>query len=560
MSCLLGDFGVRYSVPVSLEGDFGVRFSIPVVGVTTVPLEGSHGTRFTTYLDLEGDFGFRFPVIPTQIWNFYVVPSVSAVAEENRLYRKDFGYSIVLHDVAGAVDLDLTPYVQSGDIQQKLSNPSSLTLTLVNEDRIFRPKLDPLDTYYQLFDGDTYDQNWNLRRYITVTIYCAGSSWIAPWYLIDTFDWSLNSSGETICTLECTDITEKLLNDDQQLEDYLSVTGSGGANIYSSNGIMASIASHYKIKYRISSNSFLVRQFSPKGSQGMEYFRKLLYVTQGQWYTDRDTLVLEPLMWYKTGVPTWGFEDIYDIKNIKYKKSIQGLKNEFVINKVEKAGTPLARVEVHKYGITDFIELQDPSYAIDVRVIEARHGSMTYFIYYDAQKNPIATTSGSFRHGINAKYVRFNYDPGLSIGGDTLNFFLSGAAFDAYGVVEFWGVVRPTSFGVFDEGYKILYKAPNQTRFGPRRDMSPVENSLIPDKSSAITLATRLADVSLRMTQISNWEGVLNPWVIPGRTIGIICGQAGFTTMTNFYVESISKKFNNQGSFTMEIECTGDQA
>lgn len=532
-------------------------------GSPLVPKEFSHGYRFTMISEVSFSAGFTFSLIPQTVWNVYFI------AEEESLYRNDFGFKVLVHD--GGASIDLTPWVRTGNLSQSVSQAASFNIVMGDDqDRYLRPFQESGDDLYQIFNGANFDDNWNITKYMEILFYTAGRTWYSPYLLPSDAEWALDNTGEKVLRVSGSDLTEILVQEDQQHADYIT-TGSEeddtGGIIQNSASILSSIAGIYGITLHNTVPGFPVRQFSPKGLTGIDYFKQLLYVTQGTWRFDRDTLVLEPVKWTKNGGASWKFVDVLDIKNIQYKMSIQELKNEFVINKVEKGGEPLAQVVVDKYGITDYIELRVPSLTVDIKVLDANYGGVNTFTYWDAQKRPIQTTPGQYRGGIKAKYVTFVYYPVINSGVPQTIFnpdepnrpqYANGRPPRAE--VEFWGMSRAGGLGDLDLGYKVWYRAPNQATFGRRRDRNPIENPLIPNKSYAIALATALAEASLRTTQISNWEGILNPWVIPNRTISLVCGQAGFTSPTNFYVEKIDKQFDAEGNFTMRLECSGDQA
>lgn len=558
MACFRFEHGFRFGLTESLSFSHGFRFGLSEPGVSAVPKSFSHGYKFDLSAGVDLEHGFTFIMIPESVWNVYVVP------DESRRYRKDFGYEVTLYN--NGTSYDLTPWCFNGQLVQRLSVPASFSLDLADdENRIFRPKQTPSDDFYRAFDGATFDDDWDIQKYIEIKFYAAGSYWYSPHLLPTDCQWGLDATGDKVLRVSGTDLSEILLQEDQQLEDYYSSGDEGDSSagqIYTSAGIMSNIASIYGIKIRNTCPSFKVRQFSPKGVTGLDYFKQLIYVTQGQFYWDRDTLILEDQKWTQNGYSKWNFVDTKDIMNISYKQSISELKNEFVIEKVEKAGVPLAHVVVEKYGKTDFIELTPPSEYVDIKVLDANYGGVNLFTYYDAQQNPLLTTAGILRHGKKAKYVRFNYYPvekeGVPLSTAMVGHYANGRPPRAE--VEFWGMQRPTGFGSLeDTGFKIWYRAPNQSRFGRRRDRTPISNPLIPDKAHAIALARKMAEISERMTMISNWTGILNPWITPGITIGIECGQAGFEDRTNFYVESVTKKFSASGEFTMDLECSGNQ-
>lgn len=562
MACYSFSHGFRFGFVEPYEFSHGFRFTMGQPGEDETPLTFRHGFRFDLNPAYSFSTGFCFTLVPQETWDVYVVPTSSG------LYRKDFGYEVIFHGENG--DVDLTPWVTNGSIKQPISNAATFNLQLIDdEDRYLRPKQSPGDDLYRAFDGANFDDAWNINKWLEIKIHATGRTWESPYLLPSDAVWAINGEGEKTLTISGSDFTEILIQEDQQHEDYIT-TGDeeegedqGVAYVQVSNFILEDLSSKYGIRVRNNLPSFPIRQFSPKGMTALDYYKQLIYITQGQWYWDRDTLILEPLKWNKLGGAKWTFTDYLNIKNISYKMSISELKNEFVINKVEKGGSPLATVVVERYGITDFIELAHPSACIDVKILDANYGQVDTFTYYDAQQNPILSTAGPLRSGnIKAKYVRFIYrpveDPGLPIQVAFAGQYANGRPPRAE--VEFWGTRRAGGLGNLDLGYKILYRDENQTRYGRRRDRSPIENPLIPNKAYAERLAEKMAQVSERLTQISNWQGILNPWVMPGTTIAIECGMAGFESPTNFYVESVNKTFNSAGEFLMNLECSGDQA
>lgn len=568
MACVSGEHGFRFGVTNTTSGEHGYRFSLSPDGVIT---EGEHGYRFGVGQLFEGSHGYRFGVDPARVYAIYVDPPLtnsggspsglstpSPLATTNsKNYRDDFGYEVTLHRLG--VQKDLTPYIRSGQITQRVSIPATLTLQCADPDRIFRPKQSS-GLFANCFRGDSFGLSFGIREYIEVKLWAQGNFWIAPYFLTTSADWKIDNTGERVFQIDATDFSLLLLQDDQQLDDF----ASDDRSVYYTSTIFSQIASHYDIRLRNHSTSFPVRQFSPKGTTALDYFKKLLYITQDQFSWDKDTLIFEPVKWKKNGGARWRFVDIHDIVNLSYKKSTQNLKNEYVIKKTEKAGVPLAVVETNKYGFSQLASLDPPSAGVDAVVLDANYGSVSYFNYYDAQ-NQLLTPLGSvgpYRGAVKAAFAEYVYRPvedeGLAIQGALVGHYANGRP--PYAAVEFWGMQRHDIFGALDEGFGVWYKAPNRSTFGERRDRSPIENPLIPTKAYALSLAIKLAEASLRQTQISNWTGILNPWLLPNETIAIRCGQAGFTSPTNFYVESVTKRFGSSGEFMMDVECSGDQA
>lgn len=571
MACVSGEHGYRFGLTGSVEGEHGYRFSLLDSGAL---IEGDHGFRFGLETLIEGSHGYKFGVDPVRVYEVYVDPPLtnsgggpsglitpSPISVTNaKTYRDDFGYQVTVHR-EGATR-DLTPYIRTGQISQRVSIPATLTLQCADPDRIFRPKKSS-GLFSGYFKGDSFGLSFGVREYIEVKLWAQGSYWVAPYFLVTDADWKINNEGERVFEIQATDYSLLLLQDDQQLEDFVS----DDASVYYTHTIFHQIASHYDIRLKNEATSFPVRQFSPKGSTALDYFKKLLYVTQDQFLWDKDTLIFEPIGWKSSGSARWRFVDVHDIINLSYKFSSQNLKNEFVLKKVEKAGVPLAVVETSKYGFSPLAQLDPPSAGVDAIILDANYGFVNYFNYYNAQ-NQLLTPSGSigpYRGSANnpAAYVEYVYHPvenpalphQLALVGQYAN------GRPPYAAVEFWGLRRHQIFGPLDEGFGVHYKLnSSQTQFGERRDRSPIENPLIPTKAYALRLARSLAVQSMRQTQISNWTGILNPWLRPNETIAIKCGQAGFTTPTNFYVESVTKRFGANGEFTMDVECTGDQA
>lgn len=508
-------------------------------------LEFDHFISIEQWVEFEDDHFVSIQQFTATVFEQFFAPTL-----DGRLYRT-YGWTLELVNV-GDDTIDLTPYVKSWSINEARNNPSSASFVLRDEERLFRPKLLDSDPFFQRLDGDSFDESYTLKRYLRFRILAAGEVYEAPWFLIVDYDWKLTPT-EVLVTLSCGDLSELLLaNEDDAEDDFLSETGS----VVYAHQIVATILQNRGISnYRLEFTDFPISHFSPKGGTAMDWIRQVLDVMRAEWFWDVDTFVARDPSYLSEGPGEWNFEDIFDLKSLSWKKSIRELKNEVLVRKTEKAGNIVGDFEEfdgEALGITDFLPIDPPVTLIQADILTAVFGEINTITYYDQNKNPlnVLTPSGTIASSPSGIYfTRFIYEPSPEPWP---------AGLRPHYHVQFTGKskVQEPSFPQGDLDYQVLViNQASQNRFGKRREFAPVENTLIPGKEVATIHGVRYLEEKVRMTNVSNWAGQLNPFVRPAMTIGITAGFAGYITPGFFYIESVAKQ-GDANSATMNLECT----
>lgn len=537
----------RFSLKGAVSLDHSTRFNLlSELDLPVVDME--HSTRFElSAAQVDFSHSTRFMVQPDLFYRVFVVGE-----EEAKEYRNDYAFEVWLAGPEG--DLELTPYVKSGSLRQSIEGPAEFSLNLDPASRELRPKLRSGDLFYQRFDGDAFDEDFNLRRWLKIGIWSGGKVWWSPKLLQLDYDWTMDNQGQRQITLGGTDLSELLLQNDQNLDSYFSTQ----ARIYTAHGIMGAMLGRYKIKYRFDFDDFQISQFTAKGATAWDYLRTCMWPMQAESFFDGDQFVAQNPIWKPNNSRgVWSLRAGHDLKSYSYKKSIRDLKNEFTIKRPGKVPTPLAEVELRQTGNSTLIPLNPPSRNIIPEIVTpAFHGDLTLWTYFDAQGNPIPgavfSRAAQVVLGVPAAFVRVTYVPTY----DLTNPWPPGVP--PYAKIVFWGSGR---YNVGDEAFIVVGRdAASQARFGKRRDRSPTDTTLIVDRATAQKTTRRLASISARRSQPSQWTAMLNGEAMPGELIDLVCSEAGFFDPTIFKVEAVNKNFDQQGNFLMGVECSGNQA
>lgn len=543
---------IHHSTRFALRGPVGMshstRFAL-VDPTAPVDVHMSHSTRFDLTPAWVGfKHSTRFAVQPDLFYRIFVAGEVEA-----KEWRDDYGFEVWLEGPEGA--LEITDYVAGAGsyIRQPLDGPAEFSIALNPASREIRPKLRSGDLFYNRFDGDAFDENFNLRRFLQIGMWSGGKRWWSPRLLQFDFDWSHDERGNRTAAIVGTDLTELLLQNDQNLDNFFS----SQSGIYTAHQVVSAILGRYKIKHRLEFDDFQISQFTAKGATAWDYIRSFLWVMQAESYFDGEIFVARNPVWKKTGRGAWSLRDVHDLKSYSYKKSTRDLKNEFTMKRPEKVPTPLADVEIRQVGNTALIPLNPPSRTIIPElVVRPFHGDLNLWTYFDAQGNPIPGAVFNQASQVvlpkPAAFVRVNYQPAFDI------FNPWPPDVPPYARVVFWG---GGNFRVGEGSFIVVGRdAASQQKFGPRRDRSPVDSTLVVDRATARTCVDRMAAISVRRSQPSSWTALVNPEMNPGDIADLVCSEAGFFDPTPFKVESLTKNFGGDGNFLMGVECSGNQA
>lgn len=542
--------GPRVGFPAPVESIHG-----PFVGFPTL-LTSAHGplVGFGQVISIHGPL-VGFPTIVESIhgprvglpnathYEAFLQTPTDVAAVLARTYHP----RILLHNpIDGGTINDLTPYVRSWTLTQNRNLPATWVITLDDADRAFIPRLPALSTYFGKFDQDSFNHLFIVRRYFTIEIHSAGETWVSPHLLhSNEYEWDI-SGGVCTAALSGTDLSEMLLQEDEEMEDWVSTS----SRVYYAKEIIVAILANFGITaYRLEFEDFpVIPKFSFKEQSGLDSIEDLLWVRQAEWWFDRDQFVARARNYSPTGAADYELIDVYHLQRTKYKRRMREMKNEFTIRKVSPYSNVVGEFDQEDVGFVpvDLI----PTRNARIRVDDIVKGTAIQAVWFgeggEASGAILAVNSMVYSGSIPAYHVRFVYEP-----------VFGNEPFSPRVVGQVIGI--PVEDEALPPGAKNAFtvtrrNASSQVKYGRRKDRTALGADFVPTEEIATDLCDLLIEESARLANGVGWSGVLFPFILPAMTLKITVSLAGITA-ENYYVESVTKA-GTKASANMEIQAS----
>lgn len=558
---LYSDVGIRVSVPPVVISDHGLE-----VGFVT-PVVVDHAIRIDFNL-VESDHGVQV-VVPGSVDSVHGVQVGIGLGQIQQLFPLTgnpssnyykYGTRIILHDTVKGPK-DITQYVTNWSVSSSRGEPTTFSLKLADNARLFRPYLTSEDAYYDLFDGANFDDDNKVKRYITIEVALNGHVHMYPYFMATDYTWSLNEQGVAEISLTGSDFSELLLEEDQATEDFISGStpvggGVGGLGpprvlkLYTIKSIISKLLTDNGIsedRQRLEFVDMDVHKFTPSGTP-LDTIRDLLYYIQGEWYWDKDVFVAQDRNYSATGTGSWTLVDTNHVMSVSVKRSNRGIFNEFTGTKTEACTDILAEYEcTGKECLGRQIISFEPARGATLRMIQMNCGSWPFTDWFMGGEDGRYVGHGAGGYQVLSDTCAFVYKQDIM------------GCFNPYVKAVVVGhrdtdVLMPAGYS---NSFQCTVKsAASQAKYGVRRDKSPVTSTVWAREEDCRKTLKLLMEESARTAFLATIECPLLPGILPARTVKLINGYAGSTTGENYYIESVDAEGTSEGVYTMSLSLT----
>lgn len=557
------------SIPVCGSHGAQVSFDSCVYGTHGAQVEagwvsGTHGAAIGFTEEVHDTHGAMYQMMGGLAASVYLpsfpssvspTPNTPGTTNWKAKIDQQVGFRVRLN---GDASDDLSGDALTASLEESRNDPGTFTLVLADEpaevfggSRLgkYRPNGGSLAPK---FFGDNINANYGVRRYLTVEVGGFGDSYTGPFFLPSSYTWSYNN-GFPIATVRGYDFSHRLMLSDQSMDDFINM---------SCHAIIRAILKKFGISsVRLAFQDYHVFQFSPKGGTPLDWIKQLLWVRQAEWYWDAGTFIAKDRGYKGSGGSEWVLEDFIDLDNFEYTVDTQELRNEFVVRRVEKAGSALTDIVEcrggHCLGRREE-KLARPANAVVTKILQVVHGKLQEFSWRVGDEPLNSQPTSVYTGATPAEKVQFTYYPTIRQAG------FGNAGIQSAGwppgvepgyMIQFLGT--PNRGEEYEPGFQIRIKdAGSQEKYGVRRDEAPIESQLIPDKEAAETLAFLLMDENIRLTNFAKASGLCHPFIRQAQTVKVIASLAGFDYPGhNFYTERVGKNCDWQGA-TMNLDMT----
>lgn len=437
----------------------------------------------------------------------------------------------------------------SYEIQRRRNQPTQWSLTFSNHNRAFAEG----GTHNGKFDGNPYNQNWEVQRYFQLGMSVAGMpAYQFPRMLQLGFE--INQTRKSsVCTLSGIDYADLLLQPDQGMDDV--TIGQSSPPFVSNLVVLAEILNEFEVSnYDLNCDSFVVQKMHRQGTP-MDWIRELLWVTQSDWRFEGNRFLAYQAE-LKTA-PDWRFNSNLQMTNLSYRKAAQLVKNQFTLTRMDDVSGLLLDLDTTEEdgvetGWQGPFDLEFPSSNMRTKEVRVLGGRVHNWIFLDDDDNTVGyqlVDNGFAWIGYPpATKVKFIYEP-------TADYIISGRPYGYKVQIDGRRWVEHPDVGTFDASYTATETdSVSQAKHG-RRPEPPIDNTLIPNLSVAQRCVGRLLDEGVRRGSVASWSTPFpNPYLFPGQTISITDYYLGLTDSL-WFVEAVIFS-GKRGRHTMTIECT----
>jgi len=545
------DHGLRVGVPATILADHGIRVALPasvVVDhgsrVSFNALVCDHGIRVSVPLTVLADHGMQISLLQTQVRELFPPTGFSSS------YYYKYGTRIVFHDSVKG-DKDVTQYVTDWSVSMSRGEPTTFSLKLLDRDRKLRPYLEPTDEYYDLFDGANYDDNNNVKRYLTIEVSLHGQVHMYPYFMATDYTWDLNEQGVAEVSLSGSDFSELLLEEDQATEDY--ITGDDSRITYTLRYLVSQTLIRNGItadRQRLEFTDMRVHRFTPSGTP-LDTIRDLLYYAQAEWFWDRDVFVARDRGYSPTGSGHWTLVDTNHVLKVNVKRSNRGIFNEFTGTKTEAYSNILAEYDCRGPDCLGRHSISfDVAHGAALRVKEVACGvwkNTDWFLGGAESGTYLGHGAATLRRTDTVTFVYEQFPPPF--------FTCVEPRFRAVVVGRREGDI-PTPAGWESAFQCTVSSAASQAKYGKRKDKSPITSTVWATQEDCKRTLRLLLEESARTAFVASVECPLLPDITPAKTVRVVNGYAGSTEGENYYIESVDASGGSDGVFSMSLSLT----
>lgn len=471
----------------------------------------------------------------------YLAPTVAGVKRAART-----PIAVTVKQWENGVPTVMTPL--SYEIVRRRNQPATFSLRFSNEDRSFSPG----GSWDGMLDGNPYDDEWAVQRYITIEMSVAGQpNYMFPYFL--QLDLTLEvRRGQAYAVLSGTDYSDLLLQPDQGMDD-VTINPNSAPPFRSSAAVLAEILAEYNVDdYGLDSDSFVIQKMHRQGTP-MDWVRELLWVTQADWRWEGKRFLT-----YQTSLktaPDWKFNSNLHLTTLSYRKAARLVKNRFTLTRLDDVSGLLLDLDTTEEdgvepGWQGPFDLTYPTRNMRTKEVRVLGGRLHNWIFLDENDNTVGfklTNNGFVWVGQpSAHKVKFVYEP-------TLDYMLTGRPYGYKVQIEGHQWMEHAELGSFDSSYTATYNdTDSQAEHGIRAE-PPIDNTLVPNLSIAQQCVQRLTAEGVRRGSIGVWETPLvNPYLYPGQTAGITDYRLNLDNVP-FLVEAVTFR-GQRGRHTMTIE------